>query len=119
MISYNKVNYHTHTIFSDGINTPEEIVKKAIGLGFTHLGFSEHAYAPMDLGSCMKLEDTQRYFEEIQRLKKLYRDDIRIFCGLEVDYYSEIDTNGFDFLIGSCHYIEKDGKYYSKSRTAR
>ncbi len=113
MLVFEKMNFHTHTIFSDGKNTPEEIVKKAISSGFTHLGFSEHAYAPMDLASCMKIEDTKAYVEEVNRLKNLYRNDIKIYCGLELDYYSEINTDGFDFLIGSCHYIEKNGVYYS------
>ena len=113
MTSYKKMNFHTHTIFSDGRNTPEEIVKKAINSGFTHLGFSEHAYAPMDLESCMKKEDEKAYVEEINRLKELYKGDIKIYCGLELDYFSEVNTDGYDFLIGSCHYIEKNGEYYS------
>ena len=58
-------------------------------------------------------DDTKAYVEEINRLKHLYKYDIKIFCGLEVDYFSEVNTDGFDFLIGSCHYIEKDGEYYS------
>lgn len=32
-------NYHTHSIFSDGKNTPEEIVQKAIEKGFGAVGF--------------------------------------------------------------------------------
>lgn len=32
-------NYHTHTRFCDGKNTPEEIVREAIRLGCPELGF--------------------------------------------------------------------------------
>ena len=37
-----KANYHTHTVFCDGADTPEDVVLAAIGKGFTHLGFSGH-----------------------------------------------------------------------------
>ncbi len=35
-------NYHTHTTYCDGKNTPEEIVLCAIEKGFTSIGFSGH-----------------------------------------------------------------------------
>ena len=36
-------NYHTHTVFSDGANTPEEMVLAAIDLGLESIGFSDHS----------------------------------------------------------------------------
>ena len=60
-------NYHTHTSFCDGKNTPEEIVLYAIEKGFTSIGFSGHGYTPFDLRYCMK--DTEGYIKEISRLK--------------------------------------------------
>ena len=35
-------NYHTHTCFCDGKNTPEEMVLEAIRLGCPEIGFSGH-----------------------------------------------------------------------------
>lgn len=35
-------NLHTHTIFCDGKNTPEEMVLGAINNNFNSLGFSSH-----------------------------------------------------------------------------
>ena len=63
-------NYHTHTSFCDGKNTPEQIVLYAIEKGFTSIGFSGHGYTPFDLRYCMK--DTAGYIEEISRLKDKY-----------------------------------------------
>ena len=37
-----KTNYHTHSTFCDGKNTPEEMVLKAIEDNFDILGFSSH-----------------------------------------------------------------------------
>ena len=34
-----KANYHTHTVFCDGDNTAQEMVDRALELGFEHLGF--------------------------------------------------------------------------------
>ena len=45
-------NYHTHTNYCDGKNTAEEIVKKAIELGLSELGFSGHSYTDFDLDFC-------------------------------------------------------------------
>ena len=39
-------NLHTHTTYCDGKNTAEEMVQKAIELGFRSLGFSGHAPMP-------------------------------------------------------------------------
>ena len=36
-------DFHMHTVFCDGKNTPEEILEKAIELGFDSIGFSSHA----------------------------------------------------------------------------
>ena len=107
-----RVNFHTHTTFCDGNNTAEEMVIEAIRKGFEELGFSGHAYTPFDESYCMSKEKTRQYRAEIARLKDKYSDKIKIYCGLEVDYFSEADENDYDFLIGSVHYVEKNGIYY-------
>ena len=104
-------NYHTHTSFCDGANTPEEIVLYAIDRGFGAIGFSGHGYTEYDLRYCMK--DTEGYINEIQRLKQKYSTKIKIYLGVEEDSYSPLpNRNSFDYIIGSCHYFLKDGKHY-------
>ena len=49
-------NLHTHTCFCDGKDEPEEMVKKAIDLGFCALGFSGHEYSVNDEEFCMSRE---------------------------------------------------------------
>ena len=82
-------NFHTHTIYCDGKNTPAEMVKVAMGNGFTHLGFSGHSYLEVDRAFAMDDADQQKYWDEVQALKEQYRDKLTIFCGLEQDCYSE------------------------------
>ena len=83
-----KADFHTHSVFSDGTDEPEEIVTAAIGKGFTAIGISDHAYEPFD-SWCMKKRDENRYREEIERLKRLYGDRIKVLCGIEADYYCD------------------------------
>ena len=100
---------HVHTTYCDGINTPEEMVLTAIQKGMECLGFSAHSYTFFDESYCMKMADD--YKHEIARLKEKYKDKIKILCGVEQDFYSEEPTDGYDYVIGSVHYI-KIGKNY-------
>lgn len=104
-------NYHTHTVFCDGKNTAEEVVMSALNCGFDAIGFSGHGHTPFDLSYCMM--DAEGYIREIRRLQEKYRDQIQIYLGIEEDMFSEVDRSRFDYMIGSCHYIHKDGRYYS------
>ena len=93
-------------------------MKEAIKKGFDAIGFSSHAYTPMDTSWCMSLENTKRYKEEIMRLKEVYKGKIKVLAGLEMDYFSEGDTSWCDYTIGSVHYVFKNGKYYSVDESA-
>jgi len=55
-----KTNLHTHTNFSDGSAEPEVYVKKAIELGFTALGFSDHSPLPKKEEKAMQLPFFQK-----------------------------------------------------------
>ncbi len=96
-------DFHVHTNFSDGKNTPEEMVQKAIALGFATLGFTDHAHMNDGREWGMTREDTVKYCQEIRRLKEKYRDQIEILCGIEQDYYSPDSVDGFDYVIASVH----------------
>lgn len=104
-------DYHIHTVFCDGKNTPEEMVLAAVEKGVTALGFSGHSYTFFDESYCIKKEKIEAYRDEIHRLKEKYRDKIKILCGIEQDYYSEEPTAEYDYVIGSVHYI-KCGENY-------
>ena len=67
---------HTHTNFCDGKNTPEEMIVAAIQKGMDCIGFSAHSYTIFDQSYCMSQQNTERYKQEIGRLKKIYGDKI-------------------------------------------
>lgn len=104
-------NFHTHTILCDGKDEPEALVQEALRLGCPALGFSGHSYAPYDRAYCMSPEGTEEYKAVIHRLRVKYAGRIRIYLGVEQDFYSPSSTAGYDYVIGSVHYLYKDGVY--------
>lgn len=104
---------HVHTIFSDGKNTPEEMVQAAISKGMTKIGFSDHSYTSYDESYCMSREGTQVYRKAVESLKEKYRDQIEILCGIEQDFYSDFQAKGYDYVIGSVHAVRVERGYFS------
>jgi len=104
---------HVHTSFSDGKNSPEEMVLSAIAKGMKCLGFSDHSYTAFDEDYCMPKERIEEYRACISALKEKYAGQIEILCGIEQDVFSEESTEGYDYVIGSAHYIHVNGEYVS------
>ena len=101
---------HVHSTYCDGKNKPEEMVKKAIELGFESLGFSGHCYVP-DAGYGMNPDSMKRYREEILGLKEKY-PQLDILLGLERDVFYAPDDMEYDYVIGSLHFVNKDGNRF-------
>lgn len=97
---------HMHSKLSDGHNTLEEMVQSAIDKGFTTIGLSDHATTSFDMSYCIRLEDYAPYREEVLRLREKYADRARILLGFEQDLFADIPAEGFDYIIGSVHFIK-------------
>ena len=41
-----KANYHTHTTWCDGKDSPRAVIESAIAKGFDAIGFSSHSMLP-------------------------------------------------------------------------
>ena len=108
-----KANFHTHSTFSDGANTPEEMVQAAISLGMTALGFSDHSPISAEYTGTtgMAFEDETAYRQEILRLKEAYADRLPIYLGIEQDSNSPRTPYPYDYTIGSIHGIWTEGQY--------
>lgn len=107
-------NLHTHTVFCDGKDTPNEMTAAAVSIGFDSLGFSSHA--PTEINDDCEMTDPRGYVECITKLKSSYGDRIKLFLGIELDLYSKNipDLENFDYSISSAHYsILKSGTVVS------
>lgn len=113
-----KIDLHMHTTFCDGKNTPEEMIISGINKGLTTIGLSGHCNTGFDSSYCMTKPVMEKYFTEVQSLKEKYADKINVLCGIEQDYYAGIPSLDFDYIIGSVHYVYKDGEYISVDHAA-
>ncbi len=106
-----KCNYHTHTTFSDGKNTPEEMIQKAISLGFHSIGISDHAYTDFCPDWSIPKERLEEYLQTLFQLKEKYAGVINVLVGLEQDAFAPLPPKELDYCIGSVHWLKKDGEY--------
>lgn len=104
-------NYHTHTRYCDGKDTPKELAEAAIRLGCSALGFSGHGFTHFDTSWCMSPEGTEAYVRELRELKQVCGGRLDILIGLERDYYGANDGMDWDYTIGSVHYVNHNGEY--------
>lgn len=102
---------HTHTSYCDGKNSPEEMVLAAIDKGLNRIGICTHGYTAFDESYCIPHEKYGEFQAEIAALKKKYADKIEVLCGVEQDVFSDTETDGFDYVIGSVHYIMCEDEY--------
>lgn len=108
-----KRDYHMHTTFCDGKNTPEQMILSAIEKGMEEIGICLHSHLPFCAqGSCKSVENEQDFCREVNRLKPLYADKISVKCGIEMDYFSPHKPKNFDYIIGSVHFFKVGEKYY-------
>ena len=110
-------DFHIHSVFCDGRDTPEEMVLAGIEKGLTRMGICAHSPLEFDGGYTLTEDRFPEFQAEIKRLKIKYKDRIELLCGIELDYFSEADTSGFDYVIGSVHYVEADGEYFAVDNT--
>ncbi len=113
-----KQNLHIHTTYDDGKDTPEEIVEKAISLGFDSVGFSVHSHMHFAPERSVSLEGCVRYKQNIAALKKQYSPAFPVFCGIELEVLSEIDFSGYDYIIASSHYMKIGDAFVGFDRSA-
>jgi len=121
-----KTNYHTHTVFCDGKETPESMIIAAIEKKFDILGFSGHSMYPFASNWHIAPREHKLYVETIRNLAVQYSSKIQILCGFEADYIPGICTPRIDhftqfkpdYLIGSVHYIVTEKGNFTVDDTA-
>lgn len=112
-----KTNYHTHSTWCDGKDSPEEVVRSAVAKGFAEIGFSSHSMLPEDSTDWVLTPDkAPAYAAEIRAVAERFAGSISVLCGVEADYvrggarpdrgvYAPIAP---DYVIGSVHFVVAD-----------
>ena len=119
-----KADYHMHSSFSgDGTASMEDMAKRALELGLTHISFTEHydpdyIYPPGEEG--MFELNTDSYLYELLKLKSKYSGQLEIAFGVELGLQPHLKrqlalyakSHEFDFIIGSSHLCNRKDPYY-------
>ena len=106
---------HVHSSFSyDCEETTENYIRKAIGRGDERIGFVQHYdYDCFLAGDKTPLCELDAYKSEIDRVRSIYGEKIKIFFGIEFGFderaesrYDELaDKYKFDYVINSVHLV--------------
>ncbi len=123
---------HIHTSHSPDAQpgaTMEAYAEKAISMGYSGIGFTDHLeFDPDDEG--FGFLDYDRYSREIETVRRKYEGRLSIYKGVEVSYQKEFSEEPkkyflgkeFDFLVGAVHFVDRCpfhmGDRYFKGKTA-
>ncbi len=101
-------NVHSHTTWSDGKNSLEEMARAAEKLGLRYLTVTEHSQTAFYAGG-LKEDDLKRQWDEIDRVQALV-PGVRLLKGVESDIledgaldYPDRVLEQLDVVIGSIH----------------
>lgn len=112
-----KINYHIHTVFSDGDSSIMDYCETAIQRGFEEIAFTDHLTVFPD-GSTenhsLNTSKIENYVKEVKAASGKYGGSVTIKLGVEVDYIPGnekivekiLKSYDFDLVIGSVHFVE-------------
>ena len=95
---------HSHSTWSDGKNSLEEMARAAQALGFKYLTVTEHSQAAIYAGG-LKEDDLKRQWDEIDRVNESLRGGIRLLKGIEVDILESGALDYRDSLLERCELV--------------
>ncbi|HPD73982.1 MAG TPA: DNA polymerase/3'-5' exonuclease PolX [bacterium] len=99
-----KGDIHSHTNFSDGVDTLEDMVEGAKRMGYEYIGISDHAPSIQSrgLGTVLKIvSDTRKKIEEINSSQS----DIKVLYGYEVNILVDNSLSLPDDILKNLDYV--------------
>lgn len=107
-------NYHSHTRYCDGSDTPELYIKEAIKKNLPAYGYSSHAPISFKTDWCVADSNFNNYLNELRGIKLKYESKIQTYIGLEIDYIPGLAGRNkhilkdaeLDYFIGSIHFVD-------------
>ncbi|MFX1498191.1 MAG: PHP domain-containing protein [Promethearchaeota archaeon] len=107
-----KFNLHVHSSYSDGRNSINEIVKKAVEYNLNYIAITDHftnSWKAKIIPSLNSRDKIHNYLEEITQQQQYLRQkniDLKLFKGIEIDISSSesyilnlIDPFKFDIIL--------------------
>ena len=133
MHDFQRFSYHSHTNFSDGKNTPEEMIAQAKAIGFTELGITDHLIVHKNITASPSWQSMTKYNEvhiyqkdfraclpafqqHCENLRKIaLREKFKVSIGFEVDFFTYdgwleelkdfLSNLDYDYVISGNHFL--------------
>jgi DNA polymerase (family 10) len=111
LLLYNAIkgDLHTHTKWSDGTNTTEEMIQAAIRMGYEYIAITDHSKSE-HVARGLDEKALLKHVEEIRKLKKKYAGQIAVLAGSEVSImpdgtldYADKYLKELDWVVASVH----------------
>jgi len=105
-------DHHVHGVVLGNNSRAEEFIGRALSLGLTEIGITDHAPFPQfKAGDRIPAGKLKEYCMRVRELADKYRDRITIKLGIEMDYHPSLKgqieemlgEGDFDYVIGSSH----------------
>jgi len=101
-------DFHTHSCYSDGSASIEDIARAAIKLGYEYIAITDHSQS-LKAARGLSKEAVDKKIKEIERVHRKY-SKIRVLSGTEVEIlsggnldYPDTVLKRFDVVIASIH----------------
>ncbi len=119
-----KGDIHMHTVYSDGVNTVEEMARRAMQLGRKYIAVSDHAKA-LGIANGLSIERYKKEKKEIENINKKLAP-FKIFLSTELNILSDgsldfpdDELTLFDICLAGIHTGMNQSKEKMTERTIR
>jgi histidinol-phosphatase (PHP family) len=121
-----KTCFHTHSNFSDGKVSVDQIIQAAIDHGFERVALTDHGPVPFPSAWNMPYDKISSYLSELDKAKEKFSNKITVLKGFEADYLPGLKQItflrqfGVDVIVGSVHYVGKfpDGTAFNIDKSS-
>ena len=110
LMGYNDIlgDLHTHTVWSDGAHSTEQMVARAVELGYAYYAITDHSKSDV-VANGLNEKRLAQHMAEIDKLQKkfpkiklLKGSEVAILASGELDYSDKV-LKELDIVIGSIH----------------
>lgn len=97
-------NLHTHSLWSDGVDTLEQLAAEAMRRGYRYLAITDHSQS-MIVANGLTPERLLEQGKEIERLNRAFPNNFRLLWGTECDILGDGTLDFPEELLGRLDFV--------------
>ncbi len=99
-----KWDLHTHSNWSDWVNSIQEMVEAAIKRGLSYIAITDHSQS-LAVANWLDIKRWEERLQEILELRKFYKDKIQILIWTECDILADGSLDYSDEILVQCDIV--------------